>query len=41
MTTIWDVPAQPVLEVIKESLKANEKFKQPEWALFVKTGMQC
>ena len=36
--TVFDVPAQYLIEEIARDLKENQKLKQPEFAMFVKTG---
>lgn len=36
MTTVRDVPAEPLLEILRERLKGS--LKPPAWAPFVKTG---
>ena len=38
MTTIYDVPAEMLINNVAQKLKTNEKAKPPEWAGFVKTG---
>lgn len=40
MVTVLDVPTDALLNAVKEDFKTREKLKQPEWALFVKTGQQ-
>lgn len=39
MTTIYDVPADSLINEVAKELKENENIKQPEWAQFVKTGV--
>ena len=39
MTTVYDVPAENLIRKIAEKLKTMEVCKQPEWAPFVKTGV--
>lgn len=39
MTTPFDVPADKLINVAGKDLKENLKFKKPEWADFVKTGI--
>lgn len=39
MTTPYDVPADKLINVVSKDLKENLKFKKPEWADFVKTGV--
>lgn len=38
MTTVFDVPAEPLLAKAAERLKAMEALKPPAWSAFVKTG---
>ncbi|RLI93833.1 MAG: 30S ribosomal protein S19e, partial [Candidatus Altiarchaeales archaeon] len=38
MATVYEVPADELIERVAEDLKKNIKFKRPEWAKFVKTG---
>lgn len=38
MTTVYDVPAWPLIKKTAEKLKRIEEIKPPEWAPFVKTG---
>ena len=38
MATVYDAPADKLIEAVAEDLKGNLKFKQPGWARFVKTG---
>ncbi len=38
MTTIYDVPAETLINNVAQKLKTDEKAKPPEWAAFVKTG---
>lgn len=38
MATVYDVPANILIERVAEKLKEMEQFKPPEWAKFVKTG---
>lgn len=38
MTTIYDVPAEMLINNVAQKLKNDEKTKPPEWAGFVKTG---
>ncbi|MBI5884803.1 40S ribosomal protein S19, partial [archaeon] len=38
MATVYDVQATKLIELVREDLKKITAFKQPEWALFVKTG---
>ncbi len=39
MTTVKDIPANLMIERIKDSLKENDAVVQPDWSLFVKTGV--
>ena len=39
MTTIYDVPADSLINEVAKDLKENKKIKAPEWAQFVKTGV--
>lgn len=38
MTTIYDVPAEMLINNLAQKLKTEEKAKPPEWATFAKTG---
>lgn len=38
MTTVYDVPAEPVIRKVAEQLKNEKAIDAPEWAPFVKTG---
>jgi len=38
LTTVFDVPASRLIGVVGDDFKQTQTFKQPEWALFVKTG---
>jgi len=38
MASIFDVPADQLIEKVAEELKKNDKIKQPQWAEFAKTG---
>ncbi|HIE34103.1 MAG TPA: 30S ribosomal protein S19e [Candidatus Altiarchaeales archaeon] len=38
MTTVYEVPADKLIERVAEDLKKNKKLSAPEWARFVKTG---
>ncbi|MCE8422851.1 MAG: 30S ribosomal protein S19e [Candidatus Methanoperedens sp.] len=38
MTTIYDVPADLLINNVAQKLKTEEKAKPPEWANFAKTG---
>lgn len=39
MTTVYDVPANELIEYVAKKLEEMEEFKPPEWAAFVKTGV--
>ncbi len=39
MATVYDVPADLLIQRVAEKLKEMEEFKPPEWAAFVKTGV--
>lgn len=39
MTTVYDVPAEDLIERIAEELKNVEEVEPPEWSDFVKTGV--
>jgi len=39
MTTVYDVPADRLIQRVAEKLKNNEKIKAPEWADYIKTGV--
>jgi small subunit ribosomal protein S19e len=39
MTTLYDVPANKLIEFAATKLKSDERFTPPEWASGVKTGM--
>lgn len=38
MTVVYDIPASDLIEVTSKDLKEKLKLKQPEWALWAKTG---
>lgn len=38
MTTVYDVPADKLIEKVAEKLEKMEEIKPPEWAAYVKTG---
>ncbi|MBE0521140.1 MAG: 30S ribosomal protein S19e [Candidatus Methanoperedenaceae archaeon] len=38
MTTVYDVPAETLVNNAAQKLKDNQKVTPPEWALFSKTG---
>jgi len=39
MTTLYDVPANKLIELAATKLKNDERFTPPEWASWVKTGV--
>ena len=39
MTTVFDVPADLLIEKVAEEFKNNEKINSPAWSNFVKTGV--
>ena len=39
MATAFDVPAETLINEIKEDLKKNDKITPPDWSQFVKTGV--
>jgi len=39
MTTLYDVPANKLIELTATKLKSDERFTPPEWASWVKTGV--
>jgi small subunit ribosomal protein S19e len=39
MTTVFDVPADLLIEKVAEELKANDKIESPAWSNFVRTGV--
>lgn len=39
MTTVYDVPPNNLIDTLAEELKINEKIEPPEWAGYVKTGI--
>ena len=39
MTTIYDVPADTLINKAATDLKENKSINQPDWAQFVKTGV--
>ncbi len=41
MVTVYDVPAEALILKVAEKLKQNDKIVPPEWAEFVKTGVQA
>lgn len=38
MTTVYDIPADMLINNIAKKLKEEKKITPPEWALFAKTG---
>jgi small subunit ribosomal protein S19e len=38
LTTIYDVPAETLINSVAQKLKNDQKVKPPEWAKFAKTG---
>jgi small subunit ribosomal protein S19e len=38
MTSVYIVPARPLIENLAQKLHDNEHIKPPDWSLFVKTG---
>jgi small subunit ribosomal protein S19e len=39
LTTVYDVPAEKLINTVAQKLKDDEKVKPPEWARFSKTGV--
>ena len=39
MTTVFDVPADLLIEKVAEELKENDKIESPAWSNFVRTGV--
>ncbi len=39
MTTVYDVPANELIEYVARKLEEMEEIKPPEWAAYVKTGV--
>lgn len=39
MTTVYDVPADKLIEKTAEALAENTSVNPPDWAMFVKTGV--
>ena len=39
MTTVYDVPATPLIKAVAEKLKAEKAVTPPAWAPFVTTGI--
>ena len=40
MTTVFDVPADLLIEKVAEEFKENDKIESPAWSNFVRTGVQ-
>lgn len=38
ITTVYDVPADILIDGVKEELKNDKNLTPPQWATFVKTG---
>ena len=38
MATVYEVPADKLINKVAKDLKENQKFNRPEWAQYVKTG---
>ena len=39
MTTVFDVPADLLIEKVAEEFKENDKIESPAWSNFVRTGV--
>jgi small subunit ribosomal protein S19e len=39
MTTVYDIPADFLINEVAKELSENKKIQPPEWASFVKTGV--
>jgi len=39
MTTVYDVPAEPIIKKMADKLKNEFKIEPPEWSKWVKTGI--
>ncbi|MFC6863811.1 30S ribosomal protein S19e [Halomicroarcula sp. GCM10025817] len=39
MTTLYDVPAEDLIEALTETLAEEDAIEAPEWAAFTKTGV--
>ena len=39
MTTVFDVPADLLIEKVADEFKNNDKINSPAWSNFVKTGV--
>lgn len=38
MATVYEIPADKLIEAVAKDLKENVKLERPEWATYVKTG---
>ncbi|UCH89655.1 MAG: 30S ribosomal protein S19e [Thermoplasmata archaeon] len=38
MTSVYDVPAKPLIKNLAKKLQENDHIKTPDWASYVKTG---
>ena len=41
MTTVYDVPADPLIREVASKLKSEKALTPPAWAPFVTTGVHC
>jgi len=41
MTTVYDVPADPLIREVASKLKSEKAIEPPAWAPFVTTGIHC
>lgn len=41
MTTVYDVPADPLIREVASKLKSEKALTPPAWAPFVTTGIHC
>ncbi|MEF8847669.1 MAG: 30S ribosomal protein S19e [Candidatus Thermoplasmatota archaeon] len=39
MTTVYDIPAEELIDKVAEKLKSDENIKKPEYETILKTGM--
>jgi small subunit ribosomal protein S19e len=39
LTTVYDVPANDLINAVADELKNAEEIQPPEWSLYVKTGV--
>ena len=39
MTSLYDAPAEEVIEALKETFKDEDDIEEPEWLQFTKTGV--